>query len=335
MSDIVENMSGTEKAALLLMTLGEREAAEVLKYMEATEVHQLGSAMASLKSVSRNDADQILDIFILDVEDQTALGVDTENYVRKLLGNAFGASKANAFIERIVTGDDAQGLDALKWMSSREVVDIVQDEHPQIIAIVLAFLESSQAAEVIEKLPEELRSDIVMRVARLTDIQQSALAEIENLIANKSGESSRGMTRKVGGDKVAASIVNALKPERGEQLLDQIREKNEELSERIQEMMFVFDTLLEVDDRGIQALLREIPNDLLVVALKGCDPAISDKILGNMSKRAGTLLREDMDAKGPIKLSDVEAAQKEILDVARRLADAGDINLGQGGEEYV
>ncbi len=335
MSDVVESMSGTEKAALLLMTLGEREAAEVLKFMEANEVHQLGSAMASLKSVSRNDADQILDIFILDVEDQTALGVDTENYVRKLLGNAFGASKANAFIERIVTGDDAQGLDALKWMSSREVVDIVQDEHPQIIAIVLAFLESGQAAEVIEKLPEELRSDIVMRVARLTDIQQSALAEIENLIANKSGESSRGMTRKVGGDKVAASIVNALKPERGEKLLEQIAEKNEELSERIQEMMFVFETLLEVDDRGIQALLREIPNDLLVVALKGCDPAISDKLLGNMSKRAATLLREDMEAKGPIKLSEVETAQKEILDVARRLADAGDINLGQGGEEYV
>lgn len=335
MSELAENMSGTEKAALLLMTLGEREAAEVLKYMEANEVHQLGSAMATLKSVSRNDADRILDIFILDVEDQTALGVDTENYVRKLLGNAFGSSKANAFIERIVTGDEAQGLDALKWMSSREVVDIVQDEHPQIIAIVLAYLDPGQAAEVIEKLPDEVRSDIVMRVARLTDIQQSALAEIENLIASKSVDTSRGGTRKVGGDKVAASIVNALKPERGERLLEQIKEKNEELSERIQEMMFVFDTLLEVDDRGIQALLREISNDLLVVALKGCDPAISDKILGNMSKRAATLLREDMDAKGPIKLSDVETSQKEILDVARRLADAGDINLGQGGEEYV
>jgi len=335
MSDAAESMSGTEKAALLLMTLGEREAAEVLKFMEANEVQQLGTAMATLKGVSRADADQILDVFILDVEDQTALGVDTETYVRKLLGNAFGASKANAFIERIVTGDDAKGLDALKWMSSREVVDIIQDEHPQIIAIVLAYLDSSQAAEVIEELPEDLRSDIVMRVARLTDIQQSALAEIENLIASKSADTSRGGTRKVGGDKVAASIVNALKPERGEKLLEEIKAKNEELSERIQEMMFVFDTLLEVDDRGIQALLREISNDLLVVALKGCDPAISDKILGNMSKRAATLLREDMDAKGPIKLSDVEQSQKEILDVARKLADSGDINLGQGGEEYV
>lgn len=335
MADVADNMSGTQRAALLLMTLGEREAAEVLKYMEANEVHQLGTAMATLKSVSRNDADRILDFFILDVEDQTALGMDTENYVRKLLGNAFGAAKADAFIERIVSGDDAKGLDALKWMTSREVVDIIQDEHPQIIAIVLAYLDSAQAGEVIEKLPEEMRADIVMRVARLTDIQQSALAEIENLIASKSADTSRGGTRKVGGDKVAAAIVNALKPARGELLLGQIKEKNEELSERIAEMMFVFETLLEVDDRGIQALLREVPNDLLVVALKGCDPEISDKILGNMSKRAATLLREDMDAKGPIKLSEVEQSQKEILDVARRLADAGEINLGQGGEEYV
>lgn len=335
MADVAENMSGTQRAALLLMTLGEREAAEVLKYMEANEVHQLGTAMATLKSVSRNDADQILDFFILDVEDQTALGMDTENYVRKLLGNAFGAAKADAFIERIVSGDDAKGLDALKWMTSREVVDIIQDEHPQIIAIVMAYLDSGQAAEVIEKLPEEMRADIVMRVARLTDIQQSALAEIENLIASKSADSGRSGTRKVGGDKVAAAIVNALKPARGELLLGQIKERNEELSERIAEMMFVFETLLEVDDRGIQALLREVPNDLLVVALKGCDPEISDKILGNMSKRAATLLREDMDAKGPIKLSEVEQSQKEILDVARRLADAGEINLGQGGEEYV
>lgn len=335
MAEANEAMNGTQKAALLLMTLGERDAAEVLKHMEADEVHKLGTAMAALSGVSRADADQILDFFILDVEDQSGVGINTEQYVRKLLGNAFGNSKADAFLDRIVSGDAAKGLDALKWMSPREVTDIVQDEHPQIIAIVLAFLESDQAGEVIERLPEELRSDIIIRVARLTDVQQSALAEIENLIAKKSAEASHGGTQKVGGDKVAASIINALKPERGEKILEQIREKNEALSERIQEMMFVFDTLLEVDDRGIQALLREVSNDLLVVALKGCDPAIRDKILGNMSKRASTLLREDMEAKGPIKLSDVEQAQKEILDVARRLADAGEINLGRGGEEYV
>ncbi|MDH3533255.1 MAG: flagellar motor switch protein FliG [Gammaproteobacteria bacterium] len=328
-------MSGTERAALLLMTLGEQEAAEVLKYMGTKEVQELGIAMASLKNVTRDQAGNVLDIFITDVEDQTALGVNTEGYVRKLLGNAFGESKAEAFIERIMVGDDAKGLDALKWMSSQEVVSIIEDEHPQIMAIVTAYLEPAQAAEVIEKLPEEIRADILMRVARLSDVQQSALAEIENLIASKSTSKTRATTRKVGGDKVAAEIINALKPDRGEELLEQIKEKNAELSERIQEMMFQFEILLKVDDRGIQALLREISNDILVVALKGCDPQISDKIMGNMSKRAATLLREDMEVKGPIKLSDVEVAQKEILDVARRLAESGDIDLGQGGEEYV
>lgn len=335
MADNTPNLNGTERAALLLMTLGEKEAAEVLRYLGANEVQRLGTAMATLKNVSRNEASNILDVFITDVEDQTAFGVDTESYVRKLLGNAFGPSKANAFVDRIMIGDDAKGLDALKWMSSRDVLGIIEDEHPQIIAIVLAYLDSNQAAEVVELLPEELRADVVMRVARLSDVQQTALAEIEQLIASKSSDGSRGGTRKVGGDKVAARIVNALKPERGEQLLDKIKEKNAELSDRIQEMMFVFESLLEVDDRGIQALLREISNDLLIVALKGCDPAIGDKIMNNMSKRASTLLREDMEAKGPIKLSEVEQAQKEILAIARRLADAGDINLGQGGEEYV
>lgn len=336
MSDVEQkDMNGTERAALLLMALGEKEAAEVLRFMGAQEVQALGLAMASLNNVSRHQADAVLNGFITDVDEQTTFGVDTEGYVRNILGNAFGQSKANAFIDRIMTGDDAKGLDALKWMSSKDVAEIVKDEHPQIIAIVLAYLDSAQAADVIERLPEEIRSDVLMRVAGLTDIQQSALVEIESLIASKSPESSSGSSRKVGGDKIAADIVNALKADRGEQLLEQIKEKNAELSERIQEMMFTFDALLNVDDRGIQALLREVSNDILIVALKGCDPKIGDKILGNMSKRAATLLREDMEAKGPMKLSEVEVAQKEILDVARRLADAGDIDLGQGDDEYV
>ncbi|MDX1500541.1 MAG: flagellar motor switch protein FliG [Woeseiaceae bacterium] len=328
-------MSGTERAALLLLTLGEQEAAEVLKYMGTTEVQQLGAAMASLRNVTRDEAGNVLDGFITDVEQHTALGVNTEGYVRKLLGNAFGENKAEAFLDRILIGQDAKGLDALKWMSSQEVVNIIEDEHPQIIAIVVAYLDPAQAAEVVERLPEEMRPDILMRVARLDDVQQSALAEIENLIATKSSSRPRGAARKVGGDRVAADIMNAFAPERSDALLAKIGEKNAELSERIQEMMFQFDTLLKVDDRGIQALLREISNDLLVVALKGCDPAIGDKIMSNMSKRAATLLREDMEVKGPMKLSEVEAAQKEILAIARRLADSGDLDLGLGGEEYV
>ena len=335
MTDEQQALSRTQMAALLLMSLGESEAAEVLKYMSTKEVQRLGTAMASLTNVTKEQANGVLDSFITDVEEQTAFGIGTEDYVRTVLTNAFGAKKADTFIDRILIGHDVQGLDTLKWMSSTEVADIIDGEHPQIIAIVIAYLEPEQAAEVIDLLPEEQRADVVMRIARLSDVQQSALAEIENLIASKSTDSSSGRTEKVGGDKVAADIINALDASKGDEILEKIKEQNEELSERIQEKMFVFETLLNVDDRGIQSLLREISNDLLVVALKGCDPAVRDKILNNMSKRAATLLREDMEAKGPTRLSEVEEAQKEILEVARRLAESGDINLGQGGEEYV
>jgi len=330
-----EQMSGIERAALLLMTLGEDEAAEVIKYISPNDVQALGVAMAKLDTVTRNDADVMLDSFINDVEDQTSLGVNNETYMRKLLGTALGESKANAFVDRMLKGRDAKGLDALRWMSAREVADIVEDEHPQIVAIILSYLDPAIAADVVGLMPETIQHELILRVATLTDIQPTALAEIETLISAKSTDGSGAESLKVGGDKVAADIVNALGNERGDKILDEIRERNSNVSERIQEMMFVFETLLTVDDKGIQSLLREISNDVLVVALKGADPAISDKILGNMSRRAATLLREDMEAKGPIKLSDVEDAQKEILEVARRLAESGEINLGLDGEVYV
>ena len=328
-------MSGTQNAALLLMTLGEDEAAEVLKYMGAKEVQKLGAAMATLGGVSREQAGTVLDSFISDIEDQSPFGIGTEEYVRKVLSNAFGSAKANAFIDRILSGDDGKGLDALKWMSAREVVSIVDGEHPQITAIVIACLESDVAAEVVDQLPDTIRCDVIMRIAHLNDVQQTALAEIENLIQHKSMDASRTSNEKVGGDKVAADIINALDAEAGEALLDEIKEKNEELSDRIRDKMFDFDVLLSIDDRGIQAILREISNDLLVTALKGCDPSISDKVFNNMSKRAATLLREDMEARGPTKLSEVEESQKEILETVKRLSDNGDIDLGKGDDEYV
>ncbi|MEX2257892.1 MAG: flagellar motor switch protein FliG [Woeseia sp.] len=328
-------MSGTKQAALLLMTLGEGEAAEVLKYMGPKEVQRLGTAMATLSNVSKDQASQVLDVFITDVEDQTAFGIGTEDYVRKVLTNAFGASKANTFIDRILLGHDAKGLDALKWMSPKDVAGIIEGEHPQIVAIVVACLEPEQAAEVIDRLSNEERSEVVMRIAQLNDVQQSALAEIENLIVSKSVGALQSGSEKVGGHKVAANIINALEASTSEDILVRIKDKNAELGDRIQEMIFVFDTLLSVDDMGIQKLLREVSSNLLLVALKGCDPAIKDKIMNNMSKRAGTLLREDMEALGPTKLSDVEAAQKEILEIARRMADEGNLILGRGSEEYV
>lgn len=335
MSDVDTAMSGTERAALLLLSLGETEAAEILKFMDANEVQQLGSAMTTLGGVSKEQASSVLDHFITDIEDQPSFGMETESYVRKVLTKAFSETKANALIERMLTGSNAQGIEALKWMSSKEVAEIVDGEHPQIIAIILSFLEPDQAADVINQMPQDQRAETVMRIAKLNDVQQNALAEIEALIVSKSVEAANSTSRKIGGAKVAASIVNALGVGPSEEVLDQIKDQNEELCDQIQEMMFVFETLMDVDDRGIQALLREVSNDMLVVALKGAPPELQDKILSNMSKRAGTLMREDMEAKGPTRLSDVEEAQKGILIEARRLADSGDIDLGTSGEEYV
>ncbi len=329
-------MDGTQRAALLLLSLGEAEAAEVLKYMDAREVQQLGVAMATLKGISKDDANAVLDGFITDVEGETTFGgVASQEYVRKVLTSAFSESKASALMDRMVSGEDATGIDALKWMSGSEIVEIIDGEHPQVIAIIISFLEPELAAAVLKDINEDLRADVVMRIANLSDVQQSALSEIEALIANKSENSTKSTLKKVGGTKVAAAIVNAMGGEKADQVLGHIKERNEELSERISEMMFIFESLLSVDDRGIQALLREISNELLVVALKGAAPDLQDKILNNMSKRAAALLKDDMDAKGPTKLSEVEEAQKEIIDAAKRLADSGEIDLGGGGDEYV
>ena len=308
-------ISGTERAAILLMSLGEEEASQVLKHMKPREVQAVGVAMAALRNVTRETADEVLSTFVTTVDDAASFGVGTEDYIRKVLTNAFGASKADAFIDRILVDGDASGFDTLQWMSAESIAELLRDEHPQIIAIVLSYLDAEQAAQVLTHFDEPLRAEVVMRVARLDDVQQSALAEIESLIA--------------------AGIVNALNNADGETLLEHINRANPDLGNRIAEMMFVFDSLLNVDDRGIQTLLREVSNDRLVVALKGADPAVQKKIFSNMSKRAAALLEEDMQARGPMKLSEVEAAQKEILEVARRLADNGDINLGGGDDEYV
>ncbi|MEL6448215.1 MAG: flagellar motor switch protein FliG [Pseudomonadota bacterium] len=329
------NTSGTERAAILLMSLGEEEASQVLKHMKPKEVQAVGVAMAGLKNVTRETADEVLSTFVTTVDDAASFGVGTEDYIRKVLTNAFGANKADAFIDRILVDGDASGFDTLQWMSAESIAELVRDEHPQIIAIVLSYLEAEQAAEVLANFEDALRAEVVMRVARLDDVQQSALAEIESLIAAKSSNITVSRTAKVGGDRVAAGIVNALNNADGEAVLEQINLANPDLGNRIAEMMFVFDSLLNVDDRGIQTLLREVSNDRLVIALKGADPAVQKKIFQNMSKRAAALLEEDMEARGPMKLSDVEAAQKEILEVARRLADNGDINLGDSDDEYV
>jgi flagellar motor switch protein FliG len=329
--------NGLERAAILLLTLGEQEAAEVLKHMEPREVQKLGMAMAALTNVSKDKVHQVLEDFTTEVENQTALGVGTQDYIRKLLVKAIGEDKAGGLIDRILHGGNTKGIENLKWMEPRGVAELIRLEHPQIIAIVLAYLDPEHSAEVLQYLPEALRQDIVMRIATLDGIPPMALNELNDVLEKHfSGKTANLKSTSVGGVKTAANIMNFLDSSLEAALLGKIKESDEQLAQRIEDFMFIFEDLGEVDDRGIQSLLREVQSEQLLIALKGAGDGVKEKIFKNMSKRAGEMLRDDLEAKGPVKLSEVEKAQKEIIAIARRMADAGELSLGgKGGEQYV
>ena len=328
--------TGAQRAAILLLTLGEQDAAEVLKHLSARDVQAVGSAMAALTGVTRQQVDKVLDKLIEDMHGQTALGVGTEDYIRKVLVNALGESKAGGLIDRILLGRSGKGLESLKWMESRSIAEMINQEHPQIIALVLAHLEPDQAAEVLGYLPPRMRSDAVMRIATLDGVQPSALNELDEIMERQfNGNSKKLKSASVGGLKAAAEILNAMETSKETELMSAIRTQDETLGGRIEELMFVFEDLVDLDDRGMQVLLREVPSATLTTALKGADPSIREKIFANMSKRAADMLRDDLEVSGPVRLSEVDAAQKEVLATARKLADAGQLNLSAGGEEFV
>ncbi|EPG5415259.1 flagellar motor switch protein FliG [Pseudomonas aeruginosa] len=333
---LAAKLTKVDKAAILLLSLGETDAAQVLRHMGPKEVQRVGVAMASMRNVHREQVEQVMGEFVEVVGDQTSLGVGADGYIRKMLTQALGEDKANNLIDRILLGGSTSGLDSLKWMEPRAVVDVIRYEHPQIQAIVVAYLDPDQAAEVLSHFDHKVRLDIVLRVSSLNTVQPSALKEL-NLILEKQFAGNSNATRTtMGGVKRAADIMNYLDSSIEGQLMDSIREVDEDLSGQIEDLMFVFDNLADVDDRGIQALLREVSSDVLVLALKGSDEAIREKVFKNMSKRAAELLRDDLEAKGPVRVSEVEGAQKEILTIARRMAESGDIVLGgKGGEEMI
>lgn len=329
------NMPAVEQAAILLMTLGEKEAAEVLKHMGPKEVQRVGAAMSKVSNIEQTAVQQVLGNFMEQVQTLTGIGVGSDNYIRNMLVTALGEDKAHGLIDRILLGGNTTGLDTLKWMEPRSVADIIRNEHPQIQAIVIAYLDSDQAAEIMTYFNDNVRLDIMMRVSSLDTVQPSALQELNDILEKQFSGSSGSQTTAMGGFKCAAEIVNNLDSSIASDLLESIKEVDEDTGNQIQDLMFVFDNLREVDDRGIQALLREVSSELLIVALKGADNDLQEKIFANMSSRAAELLRDDLEAKGPVKVSEVEGAQKEILLIARRLADSGEINLGGGGEQMV
>ncbi|WP_108844266.1 flagellar motor switch protein FliG, partial [Xanthomonas fragariae] len=321
-------MSGVQRAAVLLLSLGETDAAEVLKHMDPKEVQKIGIAMATMTGISRDQVEQVMDDFNGELAGKTSLGVGADDYIRNVLIQALGADKAGGLIDRILLGRNTTGLDTLKWMDPRAVADLVRNEHPQIIAIVMAHLDSDQAAEALKNLPERTRADVLLRIATLDGIPPNALSELNDIMERQFAGNQNLKSSNVGGIKVAANILNFLDTGPDQGVLGEISKIDADLAGKIQDLMFVFDNLVDLDDRGLQTLLREVSGERLGLALRGADVKVREKITRNMSQRAAEILIEDMEARGPVRLADVEAAQKEILTIVRRLADEGAITLG-------
>lgn len=335
MAEAAAPLDGAQKAAIFLMSIGEGPAAEIMKYLGPREVQKIGVAMTSLDVVSPTSVSTAIGEFIELVRSHTGIGIGNEEYIRSVLTNALGEEKASSMIDRILLGGHTKGLESLKWMDPRAIVELVRFEHPQIIAIVLSYLDSDQSAEVLSLLPENTRSDLLMRIATMDGIQPAAMKELNEMLELQLRGGAGGQQSSLGGIKCAAEILNFVDRSIEAKINEQITEADADLATKIQDLMFTFENIADIDDRGIQALLREVSTDNLVLAMKGCDESIKEKIFKNMSSRAAEMLREDLESKGPVKLSEVEGAQKEILGIARRLADEGTISLGGSGEQMV
>lgn len=320
-----------EKASLLLLTLGQDRAASVLKNLGPKEVQIIGGTMAGLSNISNEMVDGVLEEFIVTIKNQTAVGVDSDEYIRNMLTNALGADKASSMIDRILLGKDSKGIDQLKWMESRAIADLVRNEHPQIVAIILSLLDADQAAEVLSLLPENSRSDLLVRIATLEGVQPAALRELDQMMEKQLTGGENVQASVIGGVQTAANILNFVDGSISEIMMEEVSEANADLSQKIQDKMFVFADLIEVSDRGIQTLLREITTDQLLLALRSVEDNLKEKIFANMSKRAAEMLRDDLEAAPPSKLSEVEQAQKDILSIARKLSDVGELSIGGTG----
>ena len=330
--DEFQALSNTQKTAIIMMVLGEEEAAKVIGHLPPREVQHLGAAMVSVSNVSQGAVDMVLDEFVLTMKKQTNLSMGTTDYVQRVLIKALGDDKAASVLNRIIPTRASRGLDILNWMDARSISEMIRGEHPQIISIIVSFLEHQLAADVLHYLPEDLRPEIIMRVAQLETIQPEALQELETIMQKQFSSNSAVKSSNVGGVTQAAKIMNFTKSAMETQIMRNLLMRDEELTSRIQDNMFVFDNLESVDSRSIQVLIRNIESDQLMVALKGADDRVKDKFMSNMPKRAGELFLDDMESKGPMRISEVEAAQKDILREARRLSDAGEIMLGVGAD---
>ena len=327
---------GLQKSAILLMSLGEDGAAEVFKHLAPREVQKLGQAMAGLKSVTKEKIQSVVDAFRSEAGEQTLTGAGSEDYIRNVLQKALGDDRAVGLIDRILHSGDTSGIEGLKWMESSGIADLIKNEHPQIIATIMVHLDRDQASEVIGHLDERLRNDVLLRIATLDGIQPAALKELNDVLTTLLSGNKNAKQSSLGGVQAAAEILNFLGGNIEASVIESVREHDPDLAQQIVDEMFVFENLLGLDDRGMQLVLREVQSESLLVAMKGASEELREKIFKNMSQRAGEMLREDLESKGPVRLSEVEGEQKEILKVVRKLSDEGQLAIaGKGDEAYV
>ncbi|MCK9684689.1 flagellar motor switch protein FliG [Scleromatobacter humisilvae] len=324
---------GVEDAAILLMSLGEEEAAAVFKHLAPKEVQKLGETIARMKSITRERMDGVLDKFGTVAQSQHVLVQDTDEYVKAVLRKALGEDKANLLIDRILQGSDVTGIESLKWMDAGSVAELLRNEHPQIVAAILVHLDFDQSSGVLKSFTERQRNEVLIRIATLDGIQPSALKDLNEVMSKVLAGGEKLKKASLGGVKTAAEIINLMGSSVETSALDYIREADNELAQKIMDNMFTFDDLNKLDDKGFQSLLKEVQSESLVIALKGAAPELREKVFRNMSSRAAETLREDLDSRGPVRVSEVESEQKEMLKIVRRLVDEGQIVLASGGAD--
>jgi len=328
--------SGAEDAAILLMTLGEENAAAVFKHLSPREVQKLGETIARMKAVPRERVDRVLERFGALAGEQSMLVPDNDEYVKAVLRKALGDEKADLLLDRILQGSDVSGIESLKWMAPDAVSELLRHEHPQIAATILVHLDVDQSSAVLKTFPERQRNEVLMRIATLDGIQPSALKDLNEVMSKVLAGGDRMRKASLGGVKAVAEIINLLGASVETAVLDYVRDADNELAQRIMDNMFSFDDLQNIDDKGIQSLLKEVQSESLVIALKGATPDLRERIFKNMSSRAAETLREDLESRGPVRVSEVEAEQKELLKTVRRLVDEGQVMLATGAaDEFV
>lgn len=325
------------KGAILMLAMGSDEAAEIMKYLSPKEVQKLGTTMANLKAVPKDEVDDAIYDFLREVEKSSDFGLDSDEFIRDVMNKALGEDKASNILNRILTNTDSSGIESLKWMDAETVAEFIKNEHPQIIATILVYLEPDQAAEIVGFFTDRLKQDVMLRISTLDGVKPVAIQELNDVMDKLLSNNENVKKQSMGGIEAAADIMNFINGDVETVIMEGIQSHDESMAQAILDKMFVFDDIVEMDDKGIQTILREVQSDSLIVALKATSDELKEKIFKNMSSRAADMMREDLEASGPMKLSEVEAQQKDILNIVRRLSEEGQIQMpgAGGGDEYI